>query len=510
MTDLFQTQLPDAPPPRQLTGWKEIATHLGRGVRTVQRWEHEFGLPVRRMGRDQTESVFAFVREVDEWLTSTSAARARRGQHLDGRRDDPPFYASSPSAAGDSGSGVQPPSAFVDEDVAHVGAGAPLPAPGARLRPATRGWLCGLVATIGVLGLTFGIWRATGAPREPAPTILSGGPGSWRVDVDTLVVLDAAGGALWSHRFAFPLDAASYAAPSTSNRLGGILDLDADGHREVWFVTRTLAQSDRSRRRLHVFNADGSMRWVFGYDGSVTFGTRTYTAWNLDYVFQIPDPGTPARSALWAVSKERTEFPSVLHRLDVATGAPMSEYWSDGYIEEVVGGTWQGKPALFVGACNNDMQASSLAVLDQASANGFAPAARSAYRCTSCGPGSPLAFLVLPKPRRFSALSPAGCVEKIEIDDRGGLTVMASHASAPGGLAARGIYRFDERLNLTNVSAGDNYSAAFQALVRAGAVAPFSPVDVSPEREFAPILRWTGRAFAPAELRLAVARSASR
>jgi len=31
-----------------LSGWKEIACHLGRGVRTVQRYERELGLPIRR------------------------------------------------------------------------------------------------------------------------------------------------------------------------------------------------------------------------------------------------------------------------------------------------------------------------------------------------------------------------------------------------------------------------------------------------------------------------------
>ena len=31
-----------------LNSWKEIASYLGRSVRTVQRWEREFGLPVHR------------------------------------------------------------------------------------------------------------------------------------------------------------------------------------------------------------------------------------------------------------------------------------------------------------------------------------------------------------------------------------------------------------------------------------------------------------------------------
>jgi hypothetical protein len=30
----------------RLNGWKEIAAYVGKGVRTVQRWEKAHGLPV--------------------------------------------------------------------------------------------------------------------------------------------------------------------------------------------------------------------------------------------------------------------------------------------------------------------------------------------------------------------------------------------------------------------------------------------------------------------------------
>jgi hypothetical protein len=59
----------DAPGERTiLNSWKEIATYLGRGVRTVQRWEIDLGLPVRRpKGRDRS-AVLALTDEMDAWL----------------------------------------------------------------------------------------------------------------------------------------------------------------------------------------------------------------------------------------------------------------------------------------------------------------------------------------------------------------------------------------------------------------------------------------------------------
>jgi CheY-like chemotaxis protein len=58
-----------------LSTWKEIATYVSRGVRTVQRWEAEFSMPVHRTGEDRG-SVFAFADELDAWL-ERATMRAR-------------------------------------------------------------------------------------------------------------------------------------------------------------------------------------------------------------------------------------------------------------------------------------------------------------------------------------------------------------------------------------------------------------------------------------------------
>jgi hypothetical protein len=52
-----------------LNSWKEVAQYLGRGVRTVQRWEHDLGLPVRRPRGKSRSAVIAFREELDGWLT---------------------------------------------------------------------------------------------------------------------------------------------------------------------------------------------------------------------------------------------------------------------------------------------------------------------------------------------------------------------------------------------------------------------------------------------------------
>jgi len=61
-----------------LNSWKEIAQYMGLGIRTVQRYEVDLGLPVRRPGGKQRGSVMALSSEIDHWLLSSPT----RGDHI--------------------------------------------------------------------------------------------------------------------------------------------------------------------------------------------------------------------------------------------------------------------------------------------------------------------------------------------------------------------------------------------------------------------------------------------
>lgn len=53
---------------RILNSWKEISSYIGRGVRTVQRWEELYGLPVHRAAGKDRSAVYAMSDELDAWL----------------------------------------------------------------------------------------------------------------------------------------------------------------------------------------------------------------------------------------------------------------------------------------------------------------------------------------------------------------------------------------------------------------------------------------------------------
>ena len=70
--------LPAAPHMREqqngvLSGWKDIANYLGQGVRTVQRYEFELGLPVHRPAGKLRGSVIAAKSDLDAWVATKPA-----------------------------------------------------------------------------------------------------------------------------------------------------------------------------------------------------------------------------------------------------------------------------------------------------------------------------------------------------------------------------------------------------------------------------------------------------
>jgi TolB-like protein/Flp pilus assembly protein TadD len=62
----------------RLDSWKEIAAHLKREVRTVQRWEKHEGLPVHRKRHDSLSSIYAFKSELDQWWSEGRTAPDQR------------------------------------------------------------------------------------------------------------------------------------------------------------------------------------------------------------------------------------------------------------------------------------------------------------------------------------------------------------------------------------------------------------------------------------------------
>jgi len=211
---------PAAPaPPARRNGWKEIASHLGVGVRTAQRWEKDRGLPVGRIGREGGEIVFAFAPDLDAW----SAGR-------------PP-------------NGPEPRT------------------PRPRARPSLA--LAGLAAlTLGAVAAALG-----GGSRDP----VAGVPAGWTIARGVLAVRDAGGRTLFARSLGLRGSSDSDRLRDPELAPVRFADLDGDGRLEALVVAPAPPEAGR---RLHAFASDGRLLFVHpreedeGENAEAVFVTR--------------------------------------------------------------------------------------------------------------------------------------------------------------------------------------------------------------------------------------------
>ena len=73
----------------RIDSWKQIAAYMAKSERTVRRWQQVEGLPVHRHVHQQRGSVWAYKKELDEWLAS--------------RKESPELLADAPEPAAAGG-----------------------------------------------------------------------------------------------------------------------------------------------------------------------------------------------------------------------------------------------------------------------------------------------------------------------------------------------------------------------------------------------------------------------
>jgi hypothetical protein len=449
----------------RLNGWKEIAAHLGKGPRTAQRWEKEYGLPVHRVGREGGEIVFAFRDEIDLW--SRESAPLRPGGAEAPREAD----AVGEAAVG----GAQPTEPFGWRRAAIVVA---------------------LLAAVATAGAALG-WRTRAAEAPSARRAASRGqPTTWRLAGDSLTVFDEYEAPLFVHRFGFRLSAPlSSASPSALVGRGHVVidDVDGDGRNEV---LATPNAEERANRKLFCFEADGRARFVHQPTGTRRFGEDEYAdPWLAHRVFVTRGPDGAPR--LWAAFTHNLLFPCVLQELDPRQGSVRQEYWSDGYIEVVREEAWAGRRVLLVGGANNDFRAASLAVFRPGSVTGSTPARRPAYACRNCTPGGPEAVFLFPSLCINRRTGQAG-VYDVWGEKGKNLRVAVSQGGATEGGQTASYYTLGPDGTLLNAEISREFQADHALLERRGVLDHrFGAPD---ERDLLPVLKWDGADFRPLPL----------
>jgi len=470
---------PQAARPGRLSGWKEIAAYLDRGVRTVQRWEKTLGLPVRRIGTGRGEVVYAITEELDAWRDAAERTRdlsESLGEH-DGEEAAVSGAGGQAERSGATSAGAAAavtPKPPAPED----GADPPLAVPPAEGTSSAAGSLrrwrgVALVLAAGLAVVAFLAWREW--------TVPTGEPADYVMDVDTLRVLDAHGREIWNDRFPAPATKVPYEGPGRLGRRGlvSIIDFDGDGSREVFvgYTTATPGTLDEVRG----YKASGERLFSRTLAASVRFGDTDYSPpWSVHRVWVTPAPG--GGSWLWVVWVHGTgEFPSLLQRLSIA-GKVQSELWSAGFVEAVFPTEIAGRPSVLVGAANNDHKGGSLALFDADAVAGSMPAETWDKTCRTCQPGGPRKVLVFPRLDVLKLTLGIPSVETIRRQETGEFRVSVDQGAwnVSGGLQFGGTVAYDLASDLTPVLAefGAEYLAGHERHHAAGLLDhPFNDAD---------------------------------
>jgi hypothetical protein len=466
----------------RLNGWKEIASYFGRGVRTVQRWETELELPVRRIGTGRGQVTYAFVEELERWRESADAKHAASDTRIASGGEGTHPVATEGHDAGPAESRTDP---------------APAPSePTSDSAPASRPKRRLLAAAITAAGFFVVVVLGSLAWIRSAGPAVHGQPASARVIGNKLTVFDAEGRFLWDHQFAFRLTEAKYSKSAYHESRSPIVieDVDGDGVVEVLFVSEPWLPTSQG---LFCFNGDGSLRFHHVVSREVSYGDTKYgPPWRGAYVSVTGATGRP--HDIWFVSSHLQEFPTLLEKLDGA-GNSRGEYWSNGQIFTLVTGEIEGRPLVFVGAIDNEFKGGSLAVLDARQPSGSAPATSGHYRCTGCPSGDPLAFLVFPRLDLTAAIGTHSRVEEILIDQLGQVLVTVSHNVAedvPQELRTNATtqYHLDAQYRVIEADLGERLPSVHRLFEMKGLVD--HPFSVAYDSRFLwPVRRWEGSKF---------------
>lgn len=392
---------------RRLTSWKEIAAHVGRDVRTVLRWEKDRGLPVHRVPGATGRVVFAYTDELDAWsrgLLTKLPEPAAVSEPLD----------PAPAAASVSSADSAP----------EISRRSPVFIAAAAAAAATA------VAAIGFLA-----WQVAAVTESAIPLTVA--------LTDTAIVASTPDGAeRWRHPFA-PNERGIAITGRLSEPLGseGVLVATA-------YTDSTPGTTVRGGE-LFRFSSTGRLESRFTFADDVQFGDTSYQPpWGMSD-FRVHGDSAERRVAV--VAHHYEWWPSVVTILD-REWKRLGTFVNAGWVERL---HWVSADRLMIAGFSNAYDGGMVGILDAMAVDGQSPSDDPQYTCTSCGPGGPVRYVILP--RSEVNLVTGSPFNRVVLVVKPG-SVLARTIEMPAtAQAPDALYEFTPALDLVRASYSDRY-----------------------------------------------------
>lgn len=390
----------------KLDGWKAIANHLEKHVRTVQRWEERHGLPVYRIdGSDDPNgsSVFAYTTELDAWLSQ------RKLRHL----------------TADAHRRFIPLSLRVAATIVAV-------------------------VVLSILGLS-----SLRSPTSPVP-ITAG-----RIGEHRLVVYGPDGQELWAKSFA-----TGFSDVMGGPGVPWIVhDLDHDGTSEVLFAHASIGPQPGPDDGVYLFDEDGALLWRYNVGRRITIDGFPY-----EDAFKVRAMGVGTRvdgsPFIVVAATHRPYAPTQVSILE-ADGSQIAEYWHFGYVLDLLMSDFDddGTDEILLGGVNNALETGFIALIEHdiepaigPGPTSFPPELQSGYE---------RAYIAFPRAAVSEALGVRSIVKELRPYDGGVLVDL--YFDDGSGVHER-VYLFDRELAVVRLDFEAPFEALHQRLLADGRV----------------------------------------
>jgi hypothetical protein len=347
----------------RLDSWKEIATYIGRDIRTAMRWEKERGLPVHRVpGNGSRQPVFAYQTELDEWLKQKGDA---------------------PRAAETQTETHEPNSPARESELGHS-------AVTDRYSLTKKIYFMGSIAVTLIVATLVVVWHRP-VSHDPALIVRI------QFGVFKIRALDNAGRVLWTHQLSRPIHSEALKHPELVENLVRIADLYGDSGREA-LVTVPLERSAdhqaESFTEIDCFSNAGKLLWSYIPHEKFRFGSFDLDGpWFVEDVFL----SRGVKPTIW-VALTNNWGNSFVVQLDPSTGKDTVRFVNTGIIYKLNQVAISAQTYLLIGGFNNEYAAGMLAAVDENKAYSVSPQTLGTrHKCVSCGEGAPDYYFVFPR-----------------------------------------------------------------------------------------------------------------
>ncbi len=434
---------------RDLFSWKEIADYFGVSVRTVQHWEEERGLPVRRLPGGGRGRVFARLSELEEWKRSCVL---------------PP---------GEAGSRVE--SAGQWDETQPNGTAQP-PGPTATTRPYLT------ARSVFINALRIAVILAVAVPASFL-YFKKGKPTQWRVEKTALIVLDSRNHELWRRTFDKPLEPGAYDPGLNDGSLPRFTDLDDDGEPELLFNYRPVDRGVGGA--LVCYSSRGAEKWRFVAGGAV----QSQGGEKFDPIFDVRNlaliaSGSDRQKALLVVSTHGLYFPSQVALLS-SNGTLLRQYWHSGHIGGQKGGfrvidfNGDGRDEIYLCGVSNGYRQATLVVLDPESFEGAASEVLRGAQLQGFPAAKEIARILFPR----------GCMNRVsheynnalimDFTDRSLVVHVSELVGSTPRLDVHVYFNLGPDLSLRGFGVGDRFESTHEQLYKEGKLDhPFTPAEL--------------------------------